>query len=206
MPRRKSPTTIIEEIILDGNEDLGGILTKLDQENMPRRTNIQITLKQRDKRNKCEEKREKSGKKMEDVPAKGLDINETEKDNVGNKQQSVVSHESQRLSDKLEVFWCSSCNLEFDTDVEYLRHLHCPSHMNNTKAEEPWLNTSSDPVSPPPATPQQKHQICTGSQWLIPVVAWYCKLCHDCFADIRQAAKHLQCPQHWTKLEVHLVI
>ncbi|KAI5729067.1 hypothetical protein M8J77_024877 [Diaphorina citri] len=204
MPRRKSPTTIIEEIILDGNEDLGGILTKLDQENMPRRTNIQITLKQRDKRNKCEEKREKSGKKMEDVPAKGLDINETEKDNVGNKQQSVVSHESQRLSDKLEVFWCSSCNLEFDTDVEYLRHLHCASHMNNTKAEEPWLNSSSDPVSPSPATPQQKHQICAGSQWLIPVVAWYCKLCHDCFADIRQAAKHLQCPQHWTKLENHM--
>uniref|UniRef100_A0A8D9FC98 Zinc finger matrin-type protein CG9776 n=1 Tax=Cacopsylla melanoneura TaxID=428564 RepID=A0A8D9FC98_9HEMI len=231
VPRRKSPTTIIEEIILDGNEDLGMLLTKPDQEQVSRRQNIQITLKKRDKRNKVteEEKREKSTgeeigavSKEEVGTSQEVGQEETLKEDTGKDPASAAASDAEdkenrtcdsemltvanerNKQDKLEVFWCQSCNLDFARDVDYLNHLQSPLHANNSQKEQPWLADLS-PATPSLPPPNRLHEICLGAHWLIPVHAWYCRLCRECYADVRLAAGHIQGVPHCHKVQNHSV-
>ncbi|KAL1452563.1 hypothetical protein WDU94_006781 [Cyamophila willieti] len=202
------------------------LLTKPDPEHLPRRTNIQITLKKRDKRNKATEEKstkEEIGAASKDKEDGGMShlkskgVEEKEKnvevnngqdsaavDDVENKCDTAESSSVATNHPQLEVFWCQSCNLDFARDVDYLDHLQSSVHAKSSQKEQPWLDDHSleAPSLPPPA---RLHKICLGAHWLIPVSAWYCKLCRECFADIRLAAGHLQSEQHCGRVQIHTV-
>uniref|UniRef100_A0A1B6EH30 C2H2-type domain-containing protein n=1 Tax=Clastoptera arizonana TaxID=38151 RepID=A0A1B6EH30_9HEMI len=108
-----------------------------------------------------------------------------------------------------EIHWCQRCNMFPQKLLDFLNHLHSNKHRNlvleNKAAESLWIVNEID-----------KYLECTskevpvtfkpikGLQFIVPVEAFYCKLCSKWLEDIDCANNHLRTCFHDDKYNDYL--
>ncbi|XP_069810996.1 zinc finger protein 318 [Dendropsophus ebraccatus] len=98
--------------------------------------------------------------------------------------------------------WCEDCNAICMTLPEFLLHLHERKHNQCVKeVKRPWVKKK---VQEPGTTKKQKVNIpLKGSEFLVPVNGYYCRLCEELFPDHVEAEEHLRAYAHNDKYKKH---
>ncbi|KAJ8359571.1 hypothetical protein SKAU_G00160960 [Synaphobranchus kaupii] len=92
--------------------------------------------------------------------------------------------------------WCKNCNTVCGSMFDFFTHLHSKSHKKTRDPyDRPWASNSSSKEKK--RTPGEKIvRPAKGSEFLVPVIGFYCQLCEEFFGDQICAEDHVTCHKH----------
>ncbi|KAJ8418329.1 hypothetical protein AAFF_G00140380 [Aldrovandia affinis] len=92
--------------------------------------------------------------------------------------------------------WCKNCNVICGSMFDFFTHLHSKSHRKTQDPyDRPWALESSSKEKKR-NTEEKIVRPAKGSEFLVPVIGFYCQLCEEFFGDQICAEDHVTCHKH----------